>query len=316
MSRTDITSRPGPPGTPVVWSEPLGRRIRQDGIETLGVSTQTLAEQYLAKGEWEIAGDIAEYFLDEMTRINNALFTWLEVILAFPGTGSSQADPADMRSVIAAMSGFGPGDGDLLAVVRACDAGDAESASARIETMRVRVAAVHDQLVWWIQHLLADIAERQGESAVRDVVVRTYDELWRVRYDVWPQLTPIERLQISVEGMRGHLSGPRHRGDVGILEERHRFTMALDPCGSCGVLRRGDPDSGRPGCDPAGTRAAHDWAWNRIGVGWYAVHSPIVMEWLQMREGRPPMRPLAGCDSAGPCRWFVYKDIDAARPEA
>jgi hypothetical protein len=315
VSRTDVTARPGPSGTPVVWSDLLGRRIRQDGLETLGMSSQTLAEQHLARGEWEVAADLAEYFLDEMTRINNALFTWLEVILAFPGSRFSSDGVADSRQIVAAMRGFGPGDGDLLAVERACAAEDVEPANARLETMRVRVAAVHDQLVWWIQHLLAGIAERHGEDAVRDVVVLTYEELWRARYELWPRMTPVERLQISVEGMRGHLSGPRHRGDVGILEERDRFTMVLDPCGSCGVLRRGDPDSGRQGCDPAGTTVAHDWAWNRVGVGWYAVHSPIVMEWLQMREGRPPMRPLTGCDSAGPCRWFIYKEIEAARPE-
>ncbi len=315
MSRTEVTARPGLPGSPVLWSELLGRRIRQDGIETLGVSTQTLAEQYLAKGEWQIAGDLAEYFLDEMTRINNALFTWLEVILAFPGSGVSVDGAAEPRQVIAAMRGFGPGDGDLVAVAVACDAKDLEEASARIETMRVRVAAVHDQLVWWIQHLLADIAERHSEEAVRDAVVRTYEELWRHRYAAWPRMTPVERLQISVEGMRGHLSGPRHRGDVGIVEEDDRFRMLLDPCGSCGVLRRGDPDSGRPGCDPAGTRTAHDWSWKRLGVGWYAVHSAIVMEWLPQQEGRPPMRPLEGCDTAGACNWFIYKDPQAVRAE-
>lgn len=315
MSRTEVTARPAPPGSPVLWSELLGRRIRQDGIETLGVSTQTLAEQFLAKGEWEIAADLAEYFLDEMTRINNALFTWLEVILAFPGSGVSVDGVAEPHQVIGAMRGFGPGEGDLVAIAIACDAKDLEGACARIETMRVRVAAVHDQLVWWIQHLLADIAQRHGEEAVRDVVVRTYDELWRDRYAGWPQMPPLERLQISVEGMRGHLSGPRHRGDVGLIEEDDRFTMVLDPCGSCGVLRRGDPDSGRPGCSPAGTQTPHEWSWNRAGVGWYAVHSPIVMEWLQARQGLPPMRPLEGCDSDGPCRWFIYKDPQAVRPE-
>lgn len=225
-----------------MWSDLLGRRIRQDGIGTLGISTQTLAEQHLVSGEWVIAGDLAEYFLNEMTRINTALYTWVEVILA--SVTAQRAEINGSRRVLGAMSGFGPGDGDLTAVLRACETKDLDSATRRIETMRVRVAAVHDQLVWWIQHLLADLAEREGEDAVRDVVVRTYDDLWRERYALWPQMTPIERLQISVEGMRGHLSGPRRRGDVGIIEERDRFTMVLDPCGSCGVLRRGDPDSG------------------------------------------------------------------------
>jgi hypothetical protein len=315
VSRSDTTSRPELPGSPVVWSARLGRRIRQDGIETLGISSQTLVEQHLAKGQWDVAGDLAEYFHDEMTRINEALYTWLEVILAFPESESADQSGAHSRQIIAAMSGFGPGDGDLIAIAQACGVEDADAAHRRIEMMRVRLAAVHDLLVWWIQHLLAGIAERHGEEAVKDVVVRTYDELWRERYRVWPRMTPLERLQISVEGMRGHLSGPRHRGDVGIIEEEDRFTMVLDPCGSCGVLRRGDPDSGRPGCDPAGTRRPHDWSWNQVGVGWYAVHSAIVMEWMQVREGLPPMRPLDGCDGAGPCRWFIYKDAHAIRPE-
>ena len=115
--------------------------------------------------------------------------------------------------------------------------------------------------------------------------------------------------------MRGHLSGPSHRGDVGVLDEGDRYTMVLDPCGSCGVLRRGDPDSGRQPCRPAGTTTPHDWTWNRVGIGWYAVHSAIVMEWLQMKDGGPPLRPLEGCDTDGPCRWFIYKDPAAARDE-
>jgi len=313
MSRTDIVSRPGPDGSPVQWCETLGRRIRLDGIATLGVSTQTMAEQFLTVGEWDIAADLAEYHLDEMTRINDALYIWLGVILTFRYGrvgGNSNDEP---YRVIEAMRGFGAGDGDLSAVLSACAGKNADVAWERLELMRVRVAAVHDQLVWWIQQLLSDVAGQHGEEAVRDVVIKTYEDLWRVRYAAWPGMTPLERLQISVEGMRGHLSGPRHRGDVGIIDEGDRYTMNLDPCGSCGVLRRGDPDSGRPGCSPAGTTRRHDWAWNRIGVSWYAVHSPIVMEWLQMKDGRPPLRPLEGCDTDGPCRWFIYKNVDDAR---
>lgn len=316
MTRTDIVTRPAPEGSPVQWCAALGRRMRLDGIETLGVSTQTLAEQHLDAGSWVSAADLAEYFLDEMTRINDALYTWLTIILSAHNTSeSSVTDRAGIVRIVAAMRGFGAGDGDLAAVLAACAAADARTARERLELMRVRVAAVHDQLVWWIQHLLTDIAETQGEDAVRDIVVLTDEVLWRPRYEAWQDMTPLERLQISVEGMRGHLSGPRHRGDVGLLDEGDRYTMILSPCGSCGVLRQGDPDSGRPGCEPAGTQQAHDWAWNRIGVGWYAVHSAIVMEWLPMRQGQPPLRPLESCDTGGPCRWFIYKNPLQARAE-
>ena len=44
-----------------------------------------------------------------------------------------------------------------------------------------------------------------------------YEHIWKPRYATWGDMSPEERLQLSVEGMRGgHLSGPRHRGDVGL----------------------------------------------------------------------------------------------------
>ena len=118
--------------------------------------------------------------------------------------------------------------------------------------MRVRWAAQHDGLVVWIQEVLTEIADSFGEDAIREVVTLAYEHIWKPRYALWAKMTPEERLQLSVEGMRGgHLSGPRHRGDVGVSDEGDRFVMSLDPCGSCGVLRRGDPDSGRAPHQPA-----------------------------------------------------------------
>lgn len=310
MSRTDIVTRPAPAGSPLQWSPAVGRRLRTDGLNTLGISTQTLAERRLDAADWSVAADLGEYFLDEMTRANEALSTWLTVILADAAFGAPGAE-----RIVAAMSGFGPGDGDLTTVLDACAAHDAAAAKHRLELMRVRVAAVHDQLVWWIQHLLADIAVRCGEAAVRDLVLATHEVLWKPRYAGRGELSALERLQISVEGMRGHLAGPRRRGAVGILDEGDRYTMVLAPCGSCGVLRNGDPDSGRGGCSPAGTQQRHDWAWNRLDLGWYAAHTAVVMQWLPIRGGQPPLRPLEGCDTAGPCRWFIYKDPSHARPE-
>ena len=123
--------------------------------------------------------------------------------------------------------------------------------------MRVRWAAQHDGLVVWIQEVLTEIADSYGEDAVREVVTLAYEHIWKPRYVLWPTMSPEERLQLSVEGMRGgHLSGPRHRGDVGVSDEGDRYVMSLDPCGSCGVLRRGDPDSGRAPHQPASNQAA------------------------------------------------------------
>jgi hypothetical protein len=300
---------------PLVHSEVLGRVIRQDGIATLGTSTQTLVGQALDDGDWELAGELVSYFWEEMWRIGEALFCWLEDIVDFQLERSGGvAGGAGLGSVLTGgLAAFDPASGDRDRALRACAAGDRTQAREATELMRVRWAALHDAYVAWIQDLIGGIADRHGEPAVLESLTRTYDLLWARRYEAWDSMAPIERLQLSVEGMRGHLSGRGRRGDVGILEEADRFVMILDPCGSCGVLRRGDPESGRPPANPAGTQEEHPWAWSRRGVGWYAVHSAIVMEYLPVQAGLTPLRPMLGCDRDGPCRWYVYKDRAASR---
>lgn len=290
--------------SPLRHSDVLGRRIRQDAIDTLGVSTQTLAERALDAGDHALAGDLIAYFWDEMHRIGEALFTWLEDILG-----------ADGPSTVRGLRAFDPSAGDRARALAACADGDRLTARQAIDLMRLRYCALHDALVVWIQELLSDLAGRDGDEAVLAEVERANERLWRPRYAAWDAMTALERLQLSVEGMRGHLSGAARRGDVGILEEPDRFVMVLDPCGSCGVLRRGDPESGRPPHSSVGTTRAHPWSWGRTGVGWYAVHSPIVMEYIWMRDGRPPFRPLEDCDRDRPCRWFIYKDRERTRAE-
>ena len=40
----------------------------------------------------------------------------------------------------------------------------------------------------------------------------------------------------------------------------------------------------------------------------------IALEYLQMIEGRSPLRPLEDCDLPDrPCRWFIYKDPERPR---
>jgi hypothetical protein len=298
-------------GGPVGESQALGRRIRRDGIATLGISSQTLAEHALRRRQWDLAAELIEYFFDEMRRIGEALFLWLEDIVACRLERSAARDAFPSAVVLLkGLRAFDPSSGDRAGSLEACARGDDDGAAAAAELMRVRYAALHDGLVAWIQELLADLAEDAGEDAVLDAVARAAERLWKPRYARWRDMSAEERLQLSVEGMRGHLSGPHRRGDVGIEEYPDRYVMVLDPCGSCGILRRGDPESGRPAAAPRGNRQRHPWTWNRTGVGWYAVHSPIVMEYLWLRDGQPPMRPHEGCDGPGPCRWTVPKDPD------
>lgn len=313
---TAPTIRPhGWPASPIAYSEVLERSLRQDSLETLGVSTQTWAEVAIEEGRWELALELAEYFAHEISIMNQVLFTWLTDILDYRlgRAGASEPDMGD--KLLRGYRRFEPGAGDLASARAALESHDAAAALAAIELMRVRWAAQHDGLVVWIQEVQAEIAERFGEDAIRESVTLAYEHIWKPRYALWDQMSPELRLQLSVEGMRGgHLSGPRHRGDVGVSDEGDRYVMSLDPCGSCGVLRRGDPDSGRPPYPSATNGESHPWTQMRTGMSWYSIHSMIALEYIQMSEGGPPLRPLEDCDLPDrPCRWFIYKDATKPR---
>ena len=168
------------PGSPVGWSSQLGRRIRDDDIDTLGTSSLTLAESALARGDFAVAADLIAYQHEEMTRINQAVLTWLIEILSrrsHIAGAPEDAAHAEATAVIAAMTSYDAGKGDLDAARAACASGRPSAARERAELMRIRVAAVHDLLVWWTQKLLSDLAAQDGEDAVLDVIVTTHETL-------------------------------------------------------------------------------------------------------------------------------------------
>lgn len=291
------------------WSDKLNRVIRQDDLPLIGISTHTLIERAVSASEFQAASELADYYWAEMDIIGQALYTWIDDIVMFHQRRAGLGELWPLRSgLMSGVRSFNPSSGDLATAKSAFSAGDVATGLASVELLRVRWCSVHDFLVVWIQELLTSLAADFGEEAVLESVRHAYESIWRPRYATWDSMTPLERLQLSVEGMRGHLSGTGRRGDVGVFEEPDRYVMVLDPCGSCGVLRRGDPDSGRVPWPVAGNQRPHAWAWMRSGVGWYAMHSPIAMEYLWYERGEQPLRPLEGCDGAGPCHWYIYKD--------
>jgi hypothetical protein len=247
--------------------------------------------------------------------MNEVLFIWLTDILDYRVARAGATEQGVGNAILGGFRRFDPGRGDLDRALAAIAREDALAATDAIELMRVRWAAQHDGLVAWIQEVQTEIAATFGEDAIRESVTLAYEHIWKPRYEAWGDMTPEERLQLSVEGMRGgHLSGPRHRGDVGLIDEGDRYVMVLDPCGSCGVLRRGDPDSGRPPHGGATNQEPHPWTQGRTGMSWYSVHSMIALEYIQMSEGGPPLRPVEDCDLTDrPCRWFIYKDVTKPR---
>lgn len=295
----------------LAYSEAIGKVIRQDDLSTLGVSSQTMAEQAIAEGRLDEARTLASYFLGEIRMMGGVMYTWFECTLGH----LLEADGVDAPVERALSYARTPRDFDAGTpahdkVLAALDREEGEEAVRQLEHMRYEYRVVHDLFVRWNQDLLTRVAERYGEDAVLESILRTCESVWIKRFNAWFDWPVMDRVYFTAEGMRSHIVGSRRRGDMTIVEEDDRFVFSFEPCGSCGIMRRGDPETGRAGIQPAGNTVPTAWSWFRTGVSWYGIHSPIAMEWMWMREGKPPIRPHEGCDRDHPCRWYVYKEIE------
>ncbi len=307
------------------FNEVLGRTLRVDDLDTLGVSTQTLAEEAIRAGRVDEAIALVDYFHQEMRIMHTIMRTWLTDITRYIIARGGPSDHAGELSTA------------LLDIWRTYPLGKAlrerckatthqsvlgpvsdralctTEAIALLDQMRLEFKYPHDVLVAWVQDLLTFIAGRWGEDAVLESILETHQSIWGDRYENWSRLTPHERLALTVEGMRGgHFSGERRRGDVRVRDDGDRLVMAMDLCGSGGVLRRGDPETGRPPY-PVGVEGVnqtpHDWTWQKTGVHWYCSHCAIAMEWLPGRQRGRLLRPLDHVmDPNAPCTWYIYKD--------
>jgi len=320
----------------------LGRLLRVDDLDTLGVSTQTLAEEAIQAGRLDEAIALVDYFHQEMRIMHTIMRTWLTDITRYL---IARGGPSDNASELSTA---------LLDIWRTYPLGEALRERCKeailasrtgspseglpvllLDQMRLEFKVPHDVLVAWVQDLLTTIASRWGEEAVLESILQTHQSIWGDRYDRWLELTPHERLALTVEGMRGgHFSGERRRGDVTVRDDGDRLVMVMELCGSGGVLRRGDPETGR-GPHPVGQRDAsaalsmtqddgdasaalgligvnqqpHDWTWQKTGIHWYCSHCAIAMEWLPGRQRGQLLRPLDHVmDPSAPCTWYIYKD--------
>jgi hypothetical protein len=303
----------------------LGRMLRVDDLDTLGISTQTMAEEALQAGRLDEASALVDYFHQEMAIMHDIMITWLADISRYIIQRGGQAKNAANLSTILfeTWRTFPLGESlreECKAAIRSSRAGDKEldqsslaEAVDLLDRMRLEFKNPHDVLVAWVQDLLTYIAGEWGEEAVLESILETHQSIWGDRYEKWHQMTPHEKLALTVEGMRGgHFSGDRRRGDMILIDQGDRYKMVMELCGSGGVLRRGDPETGRPP-HPAGGKGInqepHLWTWQKNGVHWYCTHCCIAKEWLPGHETGRLLRPLDHVlDHQAPCTWYVYKD--------
>lgn len=297
-------------------SETIGRVLRLDDIDVIGVSSQTLAEEAIAEGRLPLAADLIRYDHTEMRIMHNIMRTWVQDTIRYIVVKSGSSDHPATSAAAGIMRTFDLypfGEAERDHAVAALEKGDTKDALFWLERMRLAFLNVHDVLVAWMQNLLSFIASEYQEPAVLETILHTHQDIWGDRYAAWDRMTPWEKVALTVEGMRGgHFSGMQRRGDVIVEDQGDRFMVAFDPCGSGGVLRRGDPETGRGPIDIAlhgVNEESHLWTWQKTGVHWYCSHCAIAMEWLPGRQRKYLLRPLDHTlDHSAPCPWYIYKE--------
>ncbi len=199
---------------------------------------------------------------------------------------------------------------------QAIDAGRHQEAKALADYTVAEGKGLHDLMCDWVWNLLTVVAERHGEEEMYRTL-RASQEGWMMRrtWKGFLGLSVEQRVQVTAEIMRAHRCGPRQDGGVSIVEERDRFRLVMDPCGSGGRMRRGDPVDGTssrlgPPYNFGATKTGHDWSFGRRDVPYYCVHCALnerlPMEW----GGHPLWVTVYDDDAARPCAWDFYKNAE------
>ena len=145
----------------------LNRTLRVDDLETLGMSTQTLAEEAIRAGRVDQAVALVDYFHQEMRTMHTIMRTWLTDITRYMITRGSGAEDSGQIGDLSYMLfdiwctySFGE------AVREECKAaireGQADRAIDLLDHMRLEFKVPHDVLVAWVQNLLTTIADPVG----------------------------------------------------------------------------------------------------------------------------------------------------------
>jgi hypothetical protein len=306
----------------VRFSEKFGRNLRQDPAAQLGVPTQTLTLLALDRGAKDDALALAAYMFDEFKIISDTVLNgWLAQLLEYtiPRLSAEKAEllfRVPRKHVWDALLNLAKGfNNESVAAIARDDRGAAEIG---LEHMRHVLKLMNDETVRFIQDILTALADAYGEDEPERALRGPYESIWRERYRSWDKLTALEQLQLSSEGMRGHFGGPTRRGEFEVVEEVDRYRMVFGPCGTGGVLRLGDPETGEPPWPTHGVNAEpKPYTWGKVGVPWYCIHCSLYLEHWAAEDHGYPIRPVIWFDdpiAAVTTNWLVYKD--GRRPHA
>jgi len=202
------------------------------------------------------------------------------------------------------------GGSTLKRAYAAMERGELEEAKRIVEYARLEWQVVHDMYVNWSWSFFTYIARNYGEEELEKAYRGILGSYYRNRYDRVMASDVKTQLQLTVEGLRGHLMGPGRQGEIEVVEEEDRYVLKLDPCGSGGVARERVESGNEPNPELFGfSGKAHGWTWGKGKVCHYCGHCAFVNEILAIEHYGHPMRVTEYPENAeDACVWYVYKD--------
>jgi hypothetical protein len=305
------------------------------------ISTYRKIHEAIDAGQWDLAAQLANYFVEEASVCWGIYRQWIPDVAGFLKTKG--VDPAiiEARNEQAVAVAKHP-DGrpwhprrqwdrflsQMQDFTAATYREQADEAKARLDTAKETWRQCHDRDVDHVYGLMSLVKEQLGEPAIREMydVVLLPLFVWRYeKFDIdkhpWDQALETLML-VACEAMRGHLVGPERTGDMELIELEDRFVLRFDPCGSGQRTIRGDwiertPSRMEEPYNWAVTQEKHSWNHYTPGVCLYCAHCIILMEEMPMdrfgypvRVIDPPTYPDTNPDPdvRQKCQWQMFKD--------
>lgn len=319
------------------YSHTLGRMIRSGNWNDQVVSTYQKICESICAGEFDDATGLIDYFIVEAKVCYDVFTQWADGLRGF-GCAQGIEDVLWQNEITRLCEVLHLPHGEIfqhkkewVALIALADAlksaiwtDTQASCLFQMDRLREHWRRLHDRYTDLVNGLLTYIVIQLGEEAIdpayRSILVPFFNERYArfdTRINSWGDILSTN-LYLSIESMRGHLSGPRRWGEVELVEEPERWVLRSDPCGSCGRAVRGcsiekTPSRAHPPYNFGATLKAYPWSWSQKGVDYYEIHVCYLFEILPIENWGYPVRVVEGPNyidgRSEKCRWYIYKDF-------
>jgi hypothetical protein len=199
----------------------------------------------------------------------------------------------------------------LKEAFRLLDEGQVDEAKVALMYARQEWEVVHDMYVNWAWSFFSYVSRISGEAEMEKAMRSVLASYFQVRYDKVMASSVQTQLELTIEGLRGHLMGPGGMGEVEVVEEEDRYKLMLI-CSSGGKARE-RIESGRERFPElyGFSEQPSPLTWGKKHVCHYCAHCALVNEIMPIENYGHPMRITeypAGTTADPSCTWYIYKD--------